>query len=150
MDASRAEAGVMALSRSATSLRTRLMGSVTRLLPTVGWKTCRTYRRPRLEDRDAGWASARRLGDHHRVRLAGIYGPYPNVGLGYAGPDSVLDLLVDFEPGRSLLNQIALTQDLEGVLGRHVDVVTEAGLSRLPRRRIVGEAHIAAIFSKLG
>ena len=78
-------------------------------------------------------------------RLAALHGAYDvrvfgSIARGDADADSDLDLLVDFESGRSLLDQIALGLDLEELLGRRVDVVTEAGLSRLLRRRIMGEA----------
>lgn len=53
---------------------------------------------------------------------------------------SDVDLLVDFEPGRSLLDQADLVLELEELLGRRADVVTEAGLSWLLRRRILNEA----------
>jgi uncharacterized protein len=36
---------------------------------------------------------------------------------GDAGPDSDLDLLVDFEPGTSLIDHVGLFQDLEELLG---------------------------------
>jgi len=44
------------------------------------------------------------------------------------------------EPGRSLLDHIALIQDLEEVLGCRVDVVTEAGLRERIRPRVLREA----------
>jgi predicted nucleotidyltransferase len=40
-----------------------------------------------------------------------------------------VDLLVDFEPGRDLLDLVALKQDLEQLLGCHVDIVEEEGLN---------------------
>lgn len=43
--------------------------------------------------------------------------------------DSDLDVLVRLQPGRSLLDQIALKQDLEELLGLPVDVVVEGGIS---------------------
>lgn len=45
-----------------------------------------------------------------------------------------------FEPGRSLLDVIAIKQDLEDVLTYPVDVVTEAGLSPYLRERVLAEA----------
>jgi uncharacterized protein len=43
-------------------------------------------------------------------------------------PDSDLDLLVDFEPGASLLDHIGLFQDLKDLLGVGVDVVARSAL----------------------
>lgn len=54
--------------------------------------------------------------------------------------DSDVDLLVDFEPGRSLLDHASLVLELEELLGRKADVVSEGGLYWLLRRRILKEA----------
>jgi hypothetical protein len=43
-------------------------------------------------------------------------------------PDSDLDMLVDFEPGASLLDHVGLFQDLEELLGVGVDLVTRSAL----------------------
>ena len=55
-------------------------------------------------------------------------------------PDSDIDLLVDLEPGRSLLDAGGLAMDLQQLLGYHVDVITEAGLRERIRTRVIGEA----------
>ncbi|MBI2369413.1 MAG: nucleotidyltransferase domain-containing protein, partial [Deltaproteobacteria bacterium] len=59
---------------------------------------------------------------------------------GEAEAHSDIDLLVEFEEGRSLLDHDALVLELEGLLGRKVDIVTERGLYWLLRRRILREA----------
>jgi predicted nucleotidyltransferase len=59
---------------------------------------------------------------------------------GEAGAESDVDLLVEMEPGRSLLDLVGLSQDLEELLGRPVDVVTEASLSPHLRGRVQEEA----------
>lgn len=46
-----------------------------------------------------------------------------------AGLSSDGDLLVDFDAEASLLDQVGLTQDLEALLGLHVDVISAGGLS---------------------
>jgi predicted nucleotidyltransferase len=79
------------------------------------------------------------------LRLAAKYGArnvriFGSVARGEAGDQSDIDLLVEFEPGRSLLDQAGLVVDLEELLGRKVDVVTEGGLYWLLRRRILKEA----------
>lgn len=53
---------------------------------------------------------------------------------------SDVDFLVDLEPGRSLLDLAGLAVELEALLGRKADVLTEAGLYWLLRRRILKEA----------
>ena len=70
----------------------------------------------------------------HTVRVFG------SVARGEAGADSDIDLLIDVEPGRSLLDVVGLWQDLEALLGRRVDLLTEAGLHPYLRERILREA----------
>ena len=86
-----------------------------------------------LERREEILAVAARHGAR-RVRVFG------SVIRGEETPESDLDLLVEFEPGRSLLDHIALAQDLKDLLGREVDVVTEGGLHWYIRDRVCREA----------
>ena len=59
---------------------------------------------------------------------------------GNSRPDSDLDVLVELDKGRSLLDIVALKQDLEDMLGLKVDVVTEAALSPYIRDDVLREA----------
>lgn len=59
---------------------------------------------------------------------------------GDAGPDSDVDVLVDLEPGRSLFDVGGLLMDLQDILGRKVDVVTEGALHWYIRDRVLEEA----------
>ena len=59
---------------------------------------------------------------------------------GEARPDSDLDLLVEMEEGRTLLDRIALSQELEDSLGRRVDVVSPRALHWLIRDQVLKEA----------
>ena len=56
------------------------------------------------------------------------------------GPDSDLDLLVEMESNRSLLDLISLQQEIEVSLGRRVDVLTPRSLNRHIRDQILAEA----------
>lgn len=56
------------------------------------------------------------------------------------GAASDVDLLVDMEEGRSFLDLVALWQDLEDLLGRKVDVITDGGVSPYLKDRIYSEA----------
>jgi predicted nucleotidyltransferase len=51
-----------------------------------------------------------------------------------------VDVLIDMEEGRSLLDRIALKQDLEDLLGCKVDVVTEKSLHPRLREKVLREA----------
>lgn len=57
-----------------------------------------------------------------------------------AGPQSVLDFLVDLEPGRTLLDQAGLMIELEDALGCKVDVAIDGGLKERIRHRVLAEA----------
>jgi len=65
---------------------------------------------------------------------------FGSVARGEERPASDLDLLVDFEPGRSLIDYVGLIQDLREYLGYDVDVVTEKGLNSHIREIIMQEA----------
>ena len=54
--------------------------------------------------------------------------------------DSDLDLLVSFEAGRSLLDLVGLKHDVEDLIRRPVDVVTDRALSPYLRDRVLAEA----------
>ncbi len=70
----------------------------------------------------------------HNVRVFG------SVARGEARPDSDVDLLVEWEAGRSLLDLGGLLMDLQTLLGREVDVVTDKGLRDRIRTRVLQEA----------
>jgi predicted nucleotidyltransferase len=79
------------------------------------------------------------------LRIAGNYGAhnvrvFGSLARGQAGPDSDVDLLVKLDPGRSLLDLIAIKQDLEDLLGCQVDVVTEAAISPYIGEHVLREA----------
>ncbi len=78
-----------------------------------------------------------RIAERHGASNVRIFG---SVARGEAQPDSDLDLLVDLEPGRSLLDHIALIQDLEDLLCREVDVVESQALHSRIRNRVLAEA----------
>lgn len=73
----------------------------------------------------------------HGARRVRVFGSRAR---GDDGPASNLDLLVELEPQRTLLDLIAIKQDLEDRLACRVDVVTEAGLSPYLRQKVIDEA----------
>lgn len=79
------------------------------------------------------------------LRLAGARGAhnvrvFGSAARGDAGDDSDVDFLVDMEKGRSLFDLGGLVVDLQGLLGRAVDVITEKGLRERIRQRVLQEA----------
>jgi hypothetical protein len=89
-----------------------------------------------------------RLLEQHReaiLRIAAKYGAhnvrvFGSTARGRASDDSDVDILVDLDAERSLLDQVGLQQELEELLGRNVDVVVEGGISPYLEKRILSEA----------
>ena len=65
---------------------------------------------------------------------------FGSVARGAARPDSDVDVLVELEAGRRLLDLGGLLMDLQDLPGRQVDVVTEPGLRDRIRERVLKEA----------
>ena len=78
-----------------------------------------------------------RLAEQHGVHNVRVFG---SVARGEATGSSDLDLLVDLEPERSLLDRIGYMQDLEDLLGIRVHVVTEKGLNLMIRATVLDDA----------
>ncbi|MGH9939768.1 MAG: nucleotidyltransferase family protein [Blastocatellia bacterium] len=78
-----------------------------------------------------------RIARDHGAEQVSLFG---STVRGEARPDSDIDLLVRLEPERSLLDLVAIKQDLEDLLGCEVDVVTEASLSPYIRDSVLKEA----------
>jgi len=87
----------------------------------------------RHEQRAAVLDLARRHGAHS-IRV------YGSVARGQATEQSGLDLLVEWEPDRSLLDVVGLKQDLEDLLGVTVDIGSERGLHWFIRDQVLREA----------
>jgi uncharacterized protein len=73
----------------------------------------------------------------HGARNVRLFG---SVARGEATATSDLDLLVEMESGRNLLDIVAIKQDLEDLLRCKVDVVTEAAISPYLRDKVLHEA----------
>lgn len=78
-----------------------------------------------------------RIARLHGATSVRVFGSWAR---GEQGSRSDLDLLVDLEVGRSLLDLVAIKQDLEDLLHCSVDVVTERSLSPWLRERVLAEA----------
>jgi len=78
-----------------------------------------------------------RVAADHGARNVRVFG---SMARGESRSGSDLDVLVNLDPGRSLLDMIAVKQDLEDLLGCEVDVVTEASISPYIRDQVLREA----------
>ena len=78
-----------------------------------------------------------KLAEQRGARNLRVFG---SVARGEAKDTSDLDLLVEWEPGRSLLDHVALKQDLEDLLGVSVDIGSERGLHWFIRDNVLQEA----------
>jgi len=81
------------------------------------------------------------------LRLAQKHGAYNvrvfgSVARNDADQQSDVDFLVDLEPGRSLFDLGGLLMDLQQLLDRRVDVITEKGLRTRIRERVLREAAV--------
>lgn len=82
-------------------------------------------------------AEVRRLGERHGVRNIRVFGSFAR---GEAEPHSDLDLLVEYVPGQSGFAFVEFCEEVEELLGRRVDVVTEKSLHPLIRDRVLAQA----------
>ena len=71
----------------------------------------------------------------HKVKRASLFG---SVIRGEATEESDIDLLVEFEGEKSLLDLVGLKIELEEILGK-VDVLTSKSLHPLLKEKILGE-----------
>ncbi len=89
---------------------------------------------PLLEQLRAKRSDIMSIATEHGASNIRVFG---SVARGEANEDSDIDLLVDLEPGRSLLDHIGLMQDLEDLLGRSVDVATPSALHERIKDRVM-------------
>lgn len=83
--------------------------------------------------RDALHAIVRRHGGRN-LRLFG------SVARRQERPDSDVDLLIALDAGRGFADYLAMVEEIETLLGRRVDLVTEGGVSPFFRPYILAEA----------
>ncbi len=90
------------------------------------------------------WLTERReeilhIARSHGARNVRVFG---SVARGEDDAQSDIDLLVELAPGRSLFDLGGIQFELETLLGRNVDVVTEHGLKPRIRERVLRESVI--------
>jgi predicted nucleotidyltransferase len=76
----------------------------------------------------------------HRIRRLAFFG---SVLRDDFGPDSDVDVLVEFEPGARVgLKFFGMERELSEIIGRRVDLMTPGFLGKYIRDRVLAEAHI--------
>ncbi len=75
----------------------------------------------------------------HEVKKAALFG---SIVRGEATEESDIDLLIEFEGRKSLLDLAGLKLDLQELLRRRVDVLTYKSLHPLLRERILSEQEV--------
>ena len=78
---------------------------------------------------------------HHHIRRLSFFG---SVLGDEFGPDSDVDVLVEFRPGakRGLLRLARMEQELGEILGRKVDLNTPGFLSKYFREKVLAQAEL--------
>ncbi len=82
-------------------------------------------------------ATIYKIAKKHGVQSIRVFGSFAR---GEENKDSDIDLLVELDPKRSLLDIIALKHEMEDLTGRKVDVVTPAAISPYIAEQILREA----------
>ena len=82
-------------------------------------------------------ASILDIASHYHAANIRVFG---SVVRGEEREDSDIDLLADFLPGTTLVDQVGLIDALSRVLSRRVDVVSERALNKHLRQRVLQEA----------
>ncbi len=75
----------------------------------------------------------------HGICHAAVFG---STARGEAGPQSDLDLLVDFPDGATLFSLAALKLELEDAIGKPVDLVNSGALHPLIRDAVLAEQQV--------
>lgn len=78
-----------------------------------------------------------RITARHGARNVRVFG---SVARGEDTPESDIDLLVLYDPGITLFDHASLVRELEALLGRKVEVVSERGLRPRIKDRVLREA----------
>lgn len=77
----------------------------------------------------------------HHIRWLAVYGSVLREDF---GPESDVDILVDFEPAfiPTLFDMVEMEKELSQLLGRNVDLRTPGDLSRYFRDKVLAEAQV--------
>ena len=81
--------------------------------------------------------TVREVGARFGIRNIRVFGSFAR---GEAGPESDVDLLVEYVPGKGGFAFVDFCEAVEKLLGRKVDVVTDKSLPPLIRDRVLAQA----------
>lgn len=81
--------------------------------------------------------TVRELGNRYGIRNIRVFG---SLARGEAEPQSDIDLLVEYVPGKGGFAFVEFCEAVETLLGRKVDVVTDRSLPALIRDRVLAQA----------
>ena len=73
------------------------------------------------------------------IRKIALFGSFVR---GEAGPDSDIDLIVDFSGPTGFITLVKLERELSEIMGRKVDLLTEQAISPHLRKRILNEQQV--------
>ena len=145
--ARRAKTSQPAVARYEAGVATPSLPTLERLLNVCGRTLVQTQRRTLPQKRArpltaagrlrAARAKLRRAAQKHGVRHIRVFG---SVARGTASSASDVDLLVELEPARTLLDLVGFQQDAEAILEMPVDAATPEILKDDVRTRVLREA----------
>ena len=146
--AERAKTSQPAIARYEAGAASPSLGTLERILTASGsslvLRATRRRRRSRQPSSGRRLALIRRLrsrlqaaAERHGVRDLRVFG---SVARGDETPESDIDLLVDLDPERTLLDLIGFQQEAEGILGAGVDVASPRMMKERVRARALREA----------
>ena len=139
----RAHTSQSAIARYEAGVATPSLSTLERLLGATGSSMTLGASQQRT-DRTDGTEQLRRSRDEltaaARVRGISAVRLFGSVARGDATPASDIDLLVDLDPGSTLIDLIGFRQDAERILGQPVDVATPSLMKPRVRQRALRDA----------
>lgn len=138
--ARRAHTSQPAIARYEGGVATPSLPTLERLLAATGASLVLGTSRPRTDRTDRLRRSRAQLTAAARARGVSAIRVFGSVARGEATRASDVDLLVDLEPGRTLIDLIGFKHDAERILGQRVDVATPSLMKPRVRRRALRDA----------
>jgi len=138
--AQRAQTSQPAIARYEAGVATPSLPTLERLLAATGASLVLGTSRPRTGRADRLRRSRAKLTAAAHTRGVSTIRVFGSVARGDATGASDVDLLVELEPGRTLIDLIGFKHDAERILGQRVDVATPSLMKQRVRRRALRDA----------